>query len=868
MERNEADFYLVHSAFGGIFFFAKCCVMKTRTACLWCFLLVNFGVAGALGAQTNVLVARDAVWHYRKGLSAPQGDWKTAVDSALDASWLTGPGGFGYGTIPSETNQCGVLLLDMRGEAPTNYSTLYIRRQFALEQSLAPEMHLQLRMDWDDGFVAWLDGVLLTNALAPATSMEPAFDALATGNHESSGGDSPIPATVYDLGPVGQRLGAGNHALAVMGLNVSRTSTDFVLAAELAAVEAQAPPALINPVGGILAANATWFATNLVYTVTNTLLVETNATLVIEPGVEVRFRSGCGMLIRGSLQAEGDANAPILFTRQPGDLNWERLLFQRSAHSALRHCIVQYANCAGDHKEYYATNCAFPYQVAPRHYFEAVVGLACRIDFQECVFTNLYTPDGARPEGDAIALFCDDPEFPGPASANIQRCRFLHIGQGVHTRYAHVVVEGCYFAGKTGDNDDVDLYGEPFLYGLPACDISANVFDTPCYDDRINPTRCSALIHDNLVYCDPSRGDHAIVLRDVCNPIVYNNVIVDSPAGGIAIQNGCDAILANNTFYNIDSAIKLFDHRGRVGPPYCLSALSGRATVIQCIVWNGTRAIDVSGSAGAPFDRFRARVIHSDLQGGTNSVYSGSNTKYDVAWEGPVLSADPLFVSPQTRDWRLRAGSPCIDAGLALLGSYVTTNAVIEGPSRLLYAVTNDLGELAGHDILEMPRPLDGDGDGAARFDLGAYERVLPEADSNADGIPDGWALDQGFNPLDNDVASGDPDEDGMTTLQEFVADTSPHDARSVFRIETAALSPPAPVEESVLRIHLAQTSTNRLYTLLRSTNPGLAGADWSPAPGFENLRGAADGMDLQVTNASAPVFYKAQVNLLPPRRQ
>src|SRR6266496_3414240 len=44
----------------------------------------------------TLLVSHTNSWHYRKGTNAPPSGWQTAIDSALDSTWLTGNGGFGY----------------------------------------------------------------------------------------------------------------------------------------------------------------------------------------------------------------------------------------------------------------------------------------------------------------------------------------------------------------------------------------------------------------------------------------------------------------------------------------------------------------------------------------------------------------------------------------------------------------------------------------------------------------------------------------------------------------------------------------------------------------------------------------------------
>src|SRR4030095_11854315 len=149
--------------------------------------------------------------------------------------------------------------------------------------------------------------------------------------------------------------------------------------------------------------------------------------------------------------------------------------------SRFRNCVFDYANSAGDHQDYYATNCTTGQGTSPRAYHEAIVALATHLDVESCTFTNLVGGAGNN-EGDAFAIIADDYQFPGAASANIRACRFDGIGQAVHTRYSYVLVENCYFANKHGDNDDVDLYGE----STPPPVIRYNTF-LAGHEDKINP---------------------------------------------------------------------------------------------------------------------------------------------------------------------------------------------------------------------------------------------------------------------------------------------------------------------------------------------------------------------------------------------
>lgn len=783
--------------------------MKTRTFSFGASLAVLL-LAAAAPAATTPLVSHQNLWRFHKGTNAPQANWTTVPDAALDGTWAVGEGGFGYadGGGP-ETNNCRTLLLDMKN----GYTTLYIRKQFELASAPPNNARLVLRMDWDDGFIAWLDGRHLTNRNVNGAPAEPLYTTNANASHESSLGSGGQPAQAFDLGYATNWLAPATHTLAIIGLNQTIGSTDFILVADL---ELEVPEAPF-----VITADTTLLASNSPYTFSNQVLVASNATLVIEPGVTVRFRQGCGLTVRGRLLAEGTASQPIIFTRHPGDPTWERLTFAGAADSRLAHCIVEYCNCVGDHKDYYPTHCGPPPRFAPRNYHEAVVVLASHVDFESCSFTNL--PDAsATAEGDALAIISDDPDYPGEASATVRNCRFVRIGQGVHTRFAYVLVEGCVFQDKHGDNDDVDLYGE----SEPPCVVRSNQFLYPSYDDRINPTRCSALIYGNTIY---GSTDHGIVLRDVSHPVVFNNVLYGCRAGGICVQNGCEALIFNNTLVNCPSAIKMFDHLDRIAPPYCLTPASGRATVVNNIIWNSTPAFNLSGNA---FGTLYTHASYCDIQGGTNNASLGSSGLL-VGGSGN-LDLDPLFVNPAATNLHLAAGSPCIDAGADQ--SPLGTN----------------LAEFLRFDWDGTPRPLDGDGANGPALDLGACEFLLPAADSNGDGIPDGWCWHFGLSPVATDLAAGDPDFDAATTWAEYVADTDPTNALSFFHIQVVSESPWAALGFA--------SSTNRQYSLYSRTN--LAAGGWSSVPGQQNVQPASAWTVLTDTNPLPWKFYRVGVSL------
>jgi hypothetical protein len=199
----------------------------------------------------------------------------------------------------------------------------------------------------------------------------------------------------------------------------------------------------------------------------------------------------------------------------------------------------------------------------------------------------------------------------------------------------------------------------------------------------------------------------------------------------------------------------------------------------------------------------------------------------------------------------LSSNSPCIDAGV-FPGIVITTNTMFVETNRLRYTVTNDLNSMVTDDHERLPRPLDGLGFGQARFDIGAFEVMLPRADSNEDGIPDGWSQMYGLNPTSPGLATVDADHDGLSNIQEYVADTNPTNALSNFHIES--------IPQGFTVAATFPASTNRVYTLFYATN--LTDGVWTSVPNQIRIPGNGRLMTLSETNPASVRFYRVGVQM------
>ena len=164
-------------------------------------------------------------------------EWTTVASPPNAASWIPGTTGVGYETSPSSgTSYSALLGLDLRAQMQNRSTTAYIRVPFTVDApTLASTRGLFLDMKYDDGFIAYLNGVRVTAANAPA---QPGPSSAASSNNSDS---QALQFEQFDLSSFLPLLNPGANMLAIHGLNDGAGSSDFLIVPRLIASDATPP---------------------------------------------------------------------------------------------------------------------------------------------------------------------------------------------------------------------------------------------------------------------------------------------------------------------------------------------------------------------------------------------------------------------------------------------------------------------------------------------------------------------------------------------------------------------------------------------------------------------------------------------------
>ncbi|MDB4387364.1 lamin tail domain-containing protein [Akkermansiaceae bacterium] len=159
--------------------------------------------------------------------TANYSNWNTTGPAMTGSTWRNVNSGVGYETTSGYGNFIGTngsFLTEMLG----NNGSVFLRLPFTLSSASAGEF--TLRMRWDDGFIAYINGVQVA---ADQHDTTPEWNSTATDGRTDAQNDDWVNFTID---PSILSLVAGENILAIHGMNETANSSDMLILPELEVV--------------------------------------------------------------------------------------------------------------------------------------------------------------------------------------------------------------------------------------------------------------------------------------------------------------------------------------------------------------------------------------------------------------------------------------------------------------------------------------------------------------------------------------------------------------------------------------------------------------------------------------------------------
>jgi hypothetical protein len=174
----------------------------------------------------ETIISWGDVWKYQLGTSEPPAAWNTLTFD--DTGWGSGPSGFGYGDGDDSTIV-----------AATN--SLYLRKKFIISD-VSTVLRALLQVDYDDAFVAYLNGVEFARANIGQPGIRPTYNESANTAREALIYQGGLPE-VFQITNIQALLQPGENVLAIQLHNYGISSSDLSLIPFLTLGMTLVPPA-------------------------------------------------------------------------------------------------------------------------------------------------------------------------------------------------------------------------------------------------------------------------------------------------------------------------------------------------------------------------------------------------------------------------------------------------------------------------------------------------------------------------------------------------------------------------------------------------------------------------------------------------
>lgn len=607
-------------------------------------------LTAVVNQESGVVVVPDGVqWRFFRGRQAIPADWNQ--NGFDDSSWETGPSGFGYGDNDDRT-----ILNDMQNQ----YSTVFIRKTFQIDD---PEnfARLILHILYDDGFAAYLNGTEIARNNFSGT---PESNSLADGNHEAQSPES------FSIDNASSLLLPGENVLALVGINVNLTSSDFSLAVQLdGATKEERNIELKGNANAILTQSVQVNGAPVSYIPWK---AEWSYPYTLQPGKNSfhieSFNTG-GQILEATdivvnwltepvgdvLEIHGDEiwttdQSPIMVNRniiipstssltiEPGItfrmapaasiIVYGTLIVNGEADSPVQFLpenteqnwgVIAVEKAVGTvkihHAEFTQTS---PTEFEGKQYPAAITINNSTIEVVGCFIHDISLENGA---GAGIEAH--------NSNLTIRANHFLNLGEMLHCSNCFSIVENNHFENAIGYSDAIDFDGELRSGSV----IRGNVI-SGSGDDGIDLGLSSPLMERNWI---ENCADKGISLEGNSTPIVINSVIAGCDIG-IAIKDKCNTQMIHTTIVSCKTGIGIYEKNANQG--------GGTGEIINCIIWDTETSLDVDGAS-------QVTLSHSDLMQLPSNLIESN------------FSINPEFVDIQNNVFSLLKTSLLIDQGIA-----------------------------------------------------------------------------------------------------------------------------------------------------------------------------------------------------------
>ncbi|HKQ38598.1 MAG TPA: hypothetical protein VJ063_11010, partial [Verrucomicrobiae bacterium] len=647
-----------------------------------------------VGAPPNPptpLVRHSDTWFFHKGTNAVQANWQTISDASLNADWGSAQGGFGYGD-PNIANTAPNYESTMLPDMINRYTTLFIRKTFTVSSPVDSSLDLLLTVDYDDGFVAYLDGVEIrrANTTNGVGSVVTATQTTGANSHEASCCNSPVnPATTFNVGAVGSRLPVGAHTFAIVGLNQSAGSSDFHLIADLA-ISGAAGSTVSGAFGSLVTSNV------VTLNGSNTIA---GATRVTVNGEDANYTPGDGRWSQARTLRPGMNELYIAALNASGNIlsNITQTIIYQTSTVTLSGTLASSQTIATPGTVVYVpTSVTVPVDltleiadgvvvlVSPGQFITARNGGRIYVHGtpDRMVYFNvngapasIWGPLSASDDGSSIwvewadvarsqvnaislatgtvqdtALHDFDNASGGTLGRPIMMCNnaTLFEARRVHVwnyyeclvRNGVIHVEDCFFEHMNGDALDFDS-AQPGSYTRRCTYRHGNLGNVDAVDIGPGdlPGSTDTRIENCIMWDFPFDKGVSVGDGGSSHGIIVSNCLIYGCQSGVMAKDLCDVSVRNCTIVECVSGFTNYNKANQGSPT------GGGITTnsYNNILWNNITTIGMANNGQLYAD-------HNDL-GNTN-------------WPGVGnIDVDPLFVNGAARDFRLQTGSPCRGSG-------------------------------------------------------------------------------------------------------------------------------------------------------------------------------------------------------------